>query len=218
MRHAALRAAVVETARAMNRAGINSGTSGNVGARVAGGLLVTPTGVPYDELDPAGVVELAVDGAAAEEGALLPSSEWRLHRDVLAARPEVGAVVHTHPTSATALSCLGRGIPAFHYLVARAGGAIACAPYATYGTEELSAHAVAALEGRRACLLANHGMVATGATLPEALGLAVEVEHLAATYLAALAVGEPNLLEPAEMARVAERLAGYGQQRRPDDG
>ncbi len=143
---------------------------------------------------------------------MLPSSEWRFHRDIYAARGDAQAIVHTHAPFATTLACMHRGIPPFHYMVAVAGGNdIRCAPYATFGTQELSDHAVAALAGRRACLLANHGMIAVGASLERALALAVEVETLAETYWRALQVGEPVLLPDAEMARVLEKFATYGQ-------
>ena len=209
--HRALRAEIIATARRMNGLGINQGKSGNLSHRIPGGFLVTPTGMDYDALVPADIV--AMDFAGQHRGARLPSSEWRFHRDILRARPEVSAVVHTHAIFATTLACLGRGIPAFHYMVAAAGGAdIRCAPYATFGTEALSTHAVKALAGRKACLLANHGMIAVGASLPAALALAVEVETLAAMYWHALQVGEPRLLGRAEMARVLEKFKTYGQQ------
>jgi len=206
---------VIDAARAMNALGINQGTSGNVSLRHdengTDGLLITPSGVPYDTLSPGDIVWLRMDGSY--DGPLKPSSEWRFHRDILAARPDLSAIVHTHAVHATALACLGRGIPAFHYMVAVAGGRdIRCAPYATFGTETLSAHAVAAMEGRRACLLANHGMIAAGGALDKALALAVEVETLARQYLAALSVGDPALLDDAEMDRVLEKFSTYGKQ------
>ena len=146
-----------------------------------------------------------------------PSSEWRFHRDILAARSDVSAVVHTHGMLATSLACLHKGIPAFHYMVAAAGGdSIRCAPYATFGTQELSDHALAALKDRRACLLANHGLIATGASLVAALALAVEVEALAGMYLKVLSVGEPELLSGAEMARVIDLFRTYGTPDFPD--
>jgi L-fuculose-phosphate aldolase len=210
-RHLALRRAIVATARRMNALGINRGRSGNVSARIDGGLLITPTGVPYDELRPEHIVPLRFDGG--HDGALLPSSEWRFHAGILAARPEAGAVVHAHPSFATALACLGRGIPAFHYEVALAGGSdIRCAPYATFGTEELATHAIAAIAGRKACLLANHGIIAIGGGLAQALDLAVKVEALAEQYWAALQIGEPNILPPAEMAAVLKKYETYGKQ------
>ncbi|MEP7183151.1 MAG: class II aldolase/adducin family protein [Betaproteobacteria bacterium] len=217
----ALRDAIVATARRMNALGINRGKSGNVSARLRGGgfdgYLVTPTGVPYDETAPEDVVAMPLEGdETAAPGALLPSSEWRFHRDVYATRPDVDAVVHTHSPFATTLACVDRGIPPFHYMVAVAGGAdIRCAPYATFGTQALSDHALAALVGRRACLLSHHGMIAVGATLNAALALAVEVETLAEIYWRVLQIGEPTLLSTAEMDRVLDRFRTYGQ---PHDG
>jgi L-fuculose-phosphate aldolase len=209
--HRALREEIIATACRMNALGINQGKSGNLSHRVPEGFLVTPTGMDYDTLTPADIVPMGFDGSHG--GGRLPSSEWRFHRDILRARPEVNAVIHTHSMFATTLACLGREIPPFHYMVAAAGGdTIRCAPYATFGTEELSGHAVRALEGRTACLLANHGMIAVGATLSSALALAVEVETLAAMYWRALQVGEPNFLDSAEMARVLEKFRTYGQQ------
>jgi L-fuculose-phosphate aldolase len=209
--HRALRQEIIATARRMNALGINQGKSGNLSQRIPEGFLVTPTAMTYDKLKPADIVVMGFDGS--HRGTRLPSSEWRFHRDILVARPETNAVIHTHAMFATTLACLGREIPAFHYMVAVGGGdSIRCAPYATFGTEALSRHAVAALEGRKACLLANHGMIAVGATLVAALALAVEVETLAAMYWRALQVGEPNLLDAPEMARVLEKFRTYGQQ------
>ena len=209
-----MRERVIATALAMNAAGINRAKAGNVSARWRevgfDGFLITPTGVDYDRLAPDDVVAVAQDGEA--RGRLLPSSEWRFHRDIYAARPEAGAIVHTHAPFCTALACLGRGIPAFHYMVAVAGGRdVRCAPYATFGTQALADAAVDALAGRRACLLAHHGMIAIGADLERALRLAVEVESLAETYWRALQVGEPATLPDDEMDRVLDRFAGYGQ-------
>jgi L-fuculose-phosphate aldolase len=182
-----------------------------VSVRSPAGLYITPTGMPYQGLVPDDIVEIDGTGRVVW-GRRKPSSEWRLHGDILAARPDVTAIVHTHSPEATALSCTRRGIPAFHYYVARAGGAdIRCAAYATYGSAELAENAVAALVGRKACLLANHGVVAVGADLAGALALAEEVERLAAQYARAVALGGPVLLDDEEMARVAAKLAGYGQ-------
>jgi len=213
-----LRQEVIATALAMNAAGINVNKSGNVSARArrgaTAGFVVTPTAVPYKDLATGDLAFVTLGGAA--HGELEPSSEWRFHRDIYAARPEFAAIVHTHSAHATALACHVRGIPAFHYMVAVAGGAdIRCAPYATFGTQALSDHAVAALEGRRACLLAHHGVIACGASLDQALALAIEIEHLACVYLAALAVGEPPQLDAAEMERVLERFRHYGPNRTP---
>ncbi len=209
--HRALREAMIATARRMNTSGLNQGTSGNLSQRVEDGFLLTPTGMDYDTLEPEDLVLMRWDGS--HEGRRAPSSEWRIHRDLLARRPEVGAVLHAHSMFCTTLACLRRGIPSFHYMVTAAGGEdIRCAPYATFGTEELSQHAVEALEGRKACLLANHGMLAMGKDLAGAFKLAVEVETLAAMYWRALQVGEPVLLDAAEMARVIEKFKTYGQQ------
>jgi L-fuculose-phosphate aldolase len=209
--HRRLRRELIATARRMNALGINQGKSGNLSHRIPGGFLVTPTGMDYDALKPTDIVAMGFDGS--HRGPRLPSSEWRFHRDILTARPEANAAVHTHAMFATTLACLGREIPPFHYMVAVAGGnTVRCAPYATFGTEALSRHALAALEGRSACLLANHGMIAIGGTLKAALALAVEVETLAAMYWRALQIGEPELLDGAEMARVLEKFRTYGQQ------
>jgi len=212
MEHLSRREALIATGRRMNASGLNQGTSGNLSHRVDGGFLVTPTGMEYEGLRPEDLVLMRWDGS--HEGPRRPSSEWRFHRDILAARPEVNAVLHAHSMFSTTLACLRRPIPAFHYMVAVAGGTtIRCAPYATFGTEELSRHAVAALEGRKACLLANHGLITVGADLAGAFKLAVEVETLAAMYLRALQVGEPVLLDEAEMAVVLEKFKTYGQQK-----
>jgi L-fuculose-phosphate aldolase len=207
---AGLRRAVVETARRMNALGINQGSSGNVSARYRNGLLITPSGVDYDAIGPGDIVAMSFDGRwRCVVAGRQPSSEWRFHRDILQAREEFGAVVHTHAIHATALACLGREIPPFHYMVALAGGdTIRCARYATFGSQELSDNALEALRDRRACLLANHGMIACGADPARALALAVEVETLAAQYWRALQVGEPTLLSPEEIARVREKMAG----------
>ena len=216
-REQALRAQIVATAREMNALGINRGKSGNVSARLAhdgfDGYLVTPTGLPYAEMGADDVVAMPREGDERDAiGARLPSSEWRFHRDIYATRPEVDAIVHAHSPFATTLACLDRGIPAFHYMIAVAGGDdIRCAPYATFGTQALSDHVVAALAGRRACLLAHHGMIATGPSLAGALALAVEVETLAEMYWRALQVAEPALLSDAEMAMVVEKFRTYGR-------
>ncbi|MCE2970299.1 MAG: class II aldolase/adducin family protein [Burkholderiales bacterium] len=211
----ALRAQAIATARASNATGINVNKAGNVSVRcmrgAQAGFIITPSAVPYDALTPEALVFVRVgDGRA--QGRRRASSEWRFHRDLYAARPELAAIVHTHSPHATALACHGRGIPAFHYMVAQAGGAdIRCAPYATFGTPELADAAVTAMAGRRACLLAHHGVIACGATLDAALALAIEVEHLARIYLLALQVGEPPVLDAAEMTRVIERFGSYGR-------
>jgi L-fuculose-phosphate aldolase len=211
------RRALIETCLAMNRQGINQGTSGNLSVRVDGGFLVTPTSLPYDDMQPEDVVEM--DFTGHWRGERRPSSEWRFHRDILLARPDVDVVLHAHPTFATALAVHGRGISGFHYLVALAGGdSIRCAPYATFGTQALSDYALLALDGRLACLLAHHGIIVLGTTMKGTLALAVEVEGLARQFIHALALGEPPVLEADELARVAEKIRAmkYGQS--PDEG
>jgi L-fuculose-phosphate aldolase len=205
-----LRQQIIATALRMNELRINRGRSGNVSARAGDGFLVTPSGLPYGETRPEDIA--AVTLAGQPSGRRQPSSEWRFHRDIYAARHDVGAIVHTHSTFATTLACLGRGIPAFHYMVAVAGGRdIRCAEYATFGTQALSDHALAALEARKACLLANHGMIAVGASLADALALAVEVEALAEQYWRTLQTGAPNLLSDTEMDVVLEKFSSYGK-------
>jgi len=200
---AELRQQLVTVARRMNASGLNQGTSGNLSVRIPGGLLITPSSLPYELMQPQDLVALDLAGGSRDDGARRPSSEWRLHADILAGRPEIGAVLHCHSIHATALACHGRAIPPFHYMTAVAGGDdIRCAPYATFGTAELSALVVAALVDRRACLLGQHGQVALGASLDQALRIAIEVETLAQMYLQALQLGEPPLLSPEQMAAV----------------
>lgn len=204
-------AEIIEACKTMNRTGINQGTSGNISVRHGDGLLITPTSLAYDRMRPEDVVWMGFDGTI--DGPLQPSSEWRFHLDIMRAKPEVGAVVHAHPNACTTLAIMEKGIPPIHYMVAICGGHdIRCAPYATYGTEELSKHALAALEGRSACLLAHHGSIVTGKTLDEAMWRAVEVETLAKQYLGCLPMGEPPLLSEEEIERVIRKIAGYGHQ------
>jgi L-fuculose-phosphate aldolase len=204
-----LRKTIVASAQRAAADGLMPGTSGNVSARHGDGFLVTPSGVPYDRLDAAMIVATRFDGWF--DGALKPSSEWRMHADIYRAWPEAGAVVHTHSTYATALSTLRQGIPAFHYMIALAGGpTIRCAAYATFGTAELSTNMLAALEGRKACLLANHGVIVWERDLSRALRLAQEVELLAQQYAIARSLGTPMILDEAEMARVIGKFADYG--------
>jgi L-fuculose-phosphate aldolase len=210
------RAQVIEVARALDAAGLVPNKSGNVSCRVDGGFAITPAGVPYCELQPAHIVTLGLDaapGVAAPPAAgVRPSSEWRMHAAVYRARADVAAVVHTHSPRATALACAGRGIPPFHYMIALAGGDIRCMPYATFGTAELAQTAVLGLQGRRACLLGNHGVMAVGTSLARAHAVAIEVENLAGAYLALLAAGlEPDLLDEAEIRNVIARFTDYGR-------
>ncbi len=203
------RQAIIDACRRMNALGINQGTSGNISVRHEEGMLVTPTSVPYDSMVPDEIVFMGMDGSFA--AGQRPSSEWRFHLDIMRARDEVNAVVHAHPTYATILSIMGLEIPPIHYMIAVAGGDnIRCSPYATFGTPELSAHAVSALEGRMACLLGHHGMIAVGPSLARALWLAVEVETLARQYHGCLQIGKPPLLSKAEIELVRKKMAGYG--------
>lgn len=214
----ALAREVIATALAMEDRGINNAMSGNVSVRVgeadAWSMLITPSSVPYDQLQPDQLVLMQPDGQWKADKGLRPSSEWQFHLDILRARDDVGAVVHAHPINATALACHGRPIEAFHYMVGVAGGTdIRCADYATFGSPELSTNVVQALDGRKACLMSNHGLVAVGPTARAALDLAVEVEVLASQYLAALAIGEPRLLSESQMDEVLDKMsqgAGYG--------
>ena len=204
-----LAAAVAETSRLTVAERLNRGSSGNVSARSGDGFLVTPSGLPSASVRPEQVVAVAMDGSCA--GGLAPSSEWRIHRDIYRARPEFNAVVHVHSPFAVSLACLRRAIPPFHYMVAVAGGAdIRCADYAIFGSQALSDHVLAALAGRRACLMANHGLVACGRSLELALALAIEVEGLCEQYWRASLMGEPVLLTEAEMAEALARFANYG--------
>ncbi|MBN8716915.1 MAG: class II aldolase/adducin family protein [Xanthomonadales bacterium] len=215
----AARQSLIDHCRAMNASGLSLHKSGNASLRWGTGLLITPTGRAYDRLLPEDIVYLEADGTCPP-GQLLPSSEWRFHVDILNAFPDVNAVVHVHSTHATALACLGEGIPAFHYMVAVAGGdRIPCAEYATFGTAALSDNVLRALDGGlRACLMANHGQVATGKTLADAYALAEEVENLARQYLLARSLGPTRNLPPEEMAVVLEKFKYYGQQRTPERG
>jgi len=205
-----VRAAVLAAARGMNAAGINRGTSGNVSARWADGMIITPSAVPYDGMEPGQLVSLALDGSGIAPADARPSTEWRLHAGIYAARPDVGAILHAHPLYATAIACMRRGIPAFHYMVAVAGGTeIVCSSYATFGTSALADAAVVALGPRGACLLAHHGIVTCGPTPAAALDVAIEVETLAGQYWLALQLGEPPILDEAEMQRVLQRFRDY---------
>ncbi len=208
-----LRKQVIATALRMNALGINRGKSGNVSARWKNGFLVTPSGLPYEETKPGDIV--FIDDKARAKGKRLPSSEWRFHFDIYHGMRDVDAVVHTHSSFATTLACLELTVPAFHYMVAVAGGnSIRCAPYATFGTQTLSDNALRALDGRKACLLANHGVISTGENLKSALALAVEVEALCEQYWRSLQIGKPNLLSDDEMAVVLEKFKTYNTQAR----
>lgn len=203
---------LVQAVQRLDALGMNRGSTGNASVRVPGGMLITPTGMGAD-LTAADLCRVHDDGRA--EGPWAPSSEWHFHRAIYRARPDVHAVLHTHTVHATALGCLQRRLPAFHYMVAVAGGDdVPLVPYATFGTEALSAGVARAMQDRLACLLAQHGVVSAGADMAQALKVMIEVEGLCQTYLAALAVGEPPLLDSAEMARVLEKFSRYGRTRR----
>ena len=213
MDEATLRRDIVEQARAMNALGINQGTSGNISARCGDTMLITPSATPYGDMQPGQIAAMPLDDDGNWTGPLKPSTEWRFHRDILRARPEASAVIHTHATYCTTLAILGREIPAVHYMIAAFGGpTVRCAPYALYGTAELAAHALVALEDRSACLLANHGMIVTGPTLTKAMWLAVELETLAKQYCLALQLGAPVILSDADIAETMRGFASYGLQ------
>jgi len=206
-----LREQLINTARAMSTSGLGRGVSGNLSARCEGGMLITPSGKDYAGMSAVDIVWMDLDGNC--QGWSKPSSEWRFHAAIYRRYAQAGAVLHAHPISCSALACLGKGIPAFHYMVAIAGGKdIRCADYATFGTPELSEHVIRALEGRKACLMAHHGLSCFEKDLPRALALAVEVEHLATVYGRLLAMGEVKLLTDNEMDIVLEKFGSYGLQ------
>ncbi|MCF3934618.1 class II aldolase/adducin family protein [Acuticoccus sp. M5D2P5] len=207
----ALRREIIAACLEMNATGLNQGTSGNVSARIKGGMLITPSGVPYAEMEPEQIVMVKADGTYS--GDWRPSSEWRMHRDIYVQRSEAVAVVHVHSTHATALSCLRQPIPAFHYMVAVAGGTdVRCARYAQFGTQALSDAMLEALDGRSACLLGNHGQIAFGPSIAKALWLAGEIEALAHQYVVARGLGAPVILDDQEMRRVLDAFKDYGRQ------
>jgi L-fuculose-phosphate aldolase len=204
------RQALCDAYRYLAGRGLNRGATGNLSLRHDEGFWITPSGASAERLAPATLVSLDAAGEPLSPGR--PSSEWRFHRDIYAARPETAAIVHTHSPHATTLACLRRDLPAFHYMVALAGGCdVRCAPYALFGTDALSAAALAALEGRKACLLANHGLIALGADLEEAVAIAEEIEALCGQYLAACEAGGPVLLTDDEMRAVIARFGSYGR-------
>lgn len=206
-----LRRKVIETCLAMNALGINQGTSGNVSVRTDEGFLITASGVPYAKMKPEQVVEMDLDGGY--RGPYLPSSEWRMHLDIFKARPEAQAIVHTHSIYATALACLRRDVPAFHYMIGITGGSsLRVSDYAEFGTQALSDTMLRALAGRNACLLANHGQIAFGPNLDRALWLAGEIETLCKQYWAASLAGKPVILDDGQMQTVLARFKTYGKQ------
>ncbi len=208
----ATRRDMVETGRRMNASGINQGTAGNISIRNPTGFLITPTSLPYDQMQPEDLVQMSFDGSY--EGRRRPSSEWRFHRDILANRHDIDVVLHCHSVYATTLAVHHRTIPSFHYMTGVAGGTtIRCAGYATFGTQALSDNALEALQDRLACLLGQHGQISLGKTLASALALGIEVETISRLYVQALALGEPPVLSDEEMARVIQQMKqmSYGQ-------
>jgi len=209
MRHIDKRNAIIKTALQLNSTGLSAGSSGNVSARVEGGFLITPSGVKYHKLRAEDIVFMDMDGNA--QGDFLPSSEWQFHLDIYASRRSAKAIVHAHPPYSTALACLNKNIPSFHYMVAVAGGKdIRCCKYEPFGTPELSSAVLEALLGRRACLMSHHGLIAFGDDLEKAMSLAVEVEVLAQQYQLVVQMGEPELLSEQEMEDVIHRFWTYG--------
>ena len=208
-----LRQAIIDQCRWMNASGLNQGTSGNISARLGSSMLITPSSVSYDELTPEMICEVPLGDPESWQGPRKPSSEWRFHRDILAARPEFDAIVHTHSIHCTALAICRREIPAVHYMIAHFGGpTVRCSDFAIYGTQELSDMALEALEGRNACLLANHGAFACGPSLPRAMWLMNELETLARQFILALQVGDPVILPDEAIAETAAKfgITGYG--------
>jgi len=206
-----LRQQLIDTAVAMNASGLNQGASGNLSARYEDGFLITPSGMDYAGLATNDIVWMDFDGKT--QGKRNPSSEWRFHAAIYKHHDEANAVLHAHPVSCSTLACLGKGIPAFHYMVAIAGGKdIRCADYATFGTEELSENVIRALRDRKACLMAHHGLTCFEKDLPRALALAIEVEHLATVYGRILAIGEADILTDGEMDKVLKKFSTYGLQ------
>jgi L-fuculose-phosphate aldolase len=211
----AQREQLLHITRRLSELNLNRGTSGNVSVRAGKGLLITPSGMAVEAMTPHDMVWMGFDGKI--QGERQPSSEWRFHRDILQARAKVGAVIHTHSMFATTLACLRRDIPPFHYMIALVGGAnIRCAPYALFGSQALSDATLEALHERKACLLANHGMIALGQDLDQALDVTVAVQTLCEQYWRALQAGEPYLLTEQEMAEVFERFKSYGSWAEPE--
>ena len=207
-----LRQEIIDVCLRMTELGINAGTAGNASARWQDGLIITPSGVPYEALELEDLVFMTLKGGPGGDHPLEPSSEWRFHRDIIASRHDVDAVVHTHSPHATAMAMCGMEIPASHYMIAGAGGnTVRCADYASYGTQELSDNALKSLAGRACCLLANHGVIATGKTTTKAMWMAHDVEMMARLHILATQAGSPNILPKAEINTLVERFKGYGR-------
>jgi len=213
MKHLEIRKKIIELCLEMNNSGLNQGTSGNISARVDTEMLITPSGVPYEELEPADISSMSLENDAYEwDGPCKPSSEWHFHRKILQAKPELGAIIHTHSTFATVVSIARENIPACHYMIAAFGGnSVNCAEYETFGTPELSTSILTAMESRTACLLANHGMIAGGVNLDKAMWAAVELETLSKQYYHSKLFGNMHILPDEEMAIVLEKFKSYGQ-------
>jgi len=204
-----LREQLLKTSQQLVVLGLNKGTSGNASVRCEGGFLVTPSGMKIEDMSSTSMVKMSWDGSF--DANKKPSSEWRFHRDIMQNKPEINAIIHTHSMFATTLACLHKDIPPFHYMIAIAGGdTIRCADYALFGSQALSDHALAALLDRKACLLANHGMIVLGRDLDDALAVTLEVENLCEQYWRTLQVGAPHLLTEAEMHAVFQQFKGYG--------
>ena len=204
-----LREQLLKTSQQLVTLGLNKGTSGNASVRCEGGFLVTPSGMKIEDMSSTSMVKMSWDGSF--DANKKPSSEWRFHRDIMQNKPEINAIIHTHSMFATTLACLHKDIPPFHYMIAIAGGdTIRCADYALFGSQALSDHALAALIERKACLLANHGMIVLGRDLDDALAVTLEVENLCEQYWRTLQVGAPHLLTEAEMHAVFQQFKGYG--------
>jgi len=211
MTELAIRKEIIATCLKMESLGINQGTSGNISHRCKDGILITPSGVSYDLLKPKDIVFVPFSSKEDYRGEYPPSSELDFHFDILKAKPELNCVLHNHSTYATTMAICRQDIPAHHYMVAVGGGyKIPCAPYATFGTEQLSKNAIKALDGYNACLLANHGVITTGDNLKKALWIAVEVENLAKQYILAKQLGEPTILPDEEMKKIVEAFKSYG--------
>lgn len=206
-----MRQQLIDTGKAMNASGLNQGASGNLSIRHGDGMLITPSGMDYAGLLTDDIVWMDYEGNS--EGSGKPSTEWRFHAAIYQHRSEANAVLHAHPVNCTALACLEKGIPAFHYMVAVAGGKdIRCSDYATFGTDELSGFVLKALEDRKACLMAHHGLTCFERDLTRVLALALEVEHLATVYSRILAIGDVDILSDRQMEEVLDKFSGYGIQ------
>lgn len=207
-----IRRSIIESCRAMNASGLNQGTSGNISVRYGESMLISPSSIPYDEVTADMIASMPITGErGAYDGPKVPSVEWPFHLDIMRSRPDVNAVVHTHAPFSTILAIARKPIPACHYMIAAFGGNdVRVADYARYGTQDLSDSVLRALEGRTACLMANHGMLACGDSLKKAMWRAVELETIAKQYYHSLLIGGPALLPDEEIAGVVAAFSGYG--------